>query len=106
LIEPDTAISLDTLDPKDLLTAYWNFLAENELESLGKGLASASCFEISPRGFARPLAALGELPEEELAADLEEFQDIFQELAPEGCYFGSHRDDGAAIGFWSWGFDE
>lgn len=41
------------------------------------------------------------VPNEILEAELlDEFFDFFNELCPEGIYFGSHPSDGADFGFW------
>ena len=92
---PNTFINLEissgTLRTEDLVNAvgsyYTSFnkhLSKDELAPIG-----ALCLEFE-----------NTKDEEERSFIWEELFDILNSIAPEGCIFGSHEGDGAAIGFW------
>jgi len=90
VIEAGDEVSKATLRTEDLVGAFMGFL-------------EAVCDEESMKTISAEYAEVSELDEnsDELAWFLNEFLfDCMNEIAPEGCYFGSHPGDGALMGFW------
>lgn len=90
-------VSSATLRTEDLLPAFWT-AAEQCAAMLERPL--------DPELLATLERLVGEDSSEDAWDDAAAFdarlqlEDVLQDLAPAGCYFGSHEGDGACFGFW------
>lgn len=95
-------VSSGTCRPEDLIPAFLKVLAEYP-EAHQEFLESSGMLEFTQCG--------GDYWEPFLNGDterllelrgfmLDELFDALDEIAPEGCSFGSHEGDGACYGFW------
>ncbi len=80
-------VSEGTLVPTDLIAAFRETLSELDPEREKEWAESWKDTDVNP--------------EEVDGFMLQELFEILDDLAPEGCYFGSHDGDGAVFGFWT-----
>jgi len=87
-------ISSCTMFAVDLLEAGMNFVEEQQLSEL---LHHANnWFKALEKGNPKEISFLA----------YDELFKVFNDIAPENCYFGSHSEDGASYGFWEWEEEE
>ena len=92
----NVSLSEATMRPEDLIPAFIlgiRQIAPENIENVGR---MSSINEIEYNSQNNP----NYFETEECEYDLEWLFDTLNELAPEGCYFGSHPGDGSDYGFW------
>lgn len=100
------SVSTGTLRPEDLMVAYMEMLEQHWPEkAIGLKLAmvntgwpddAAGRLILTEASIER---ALYQNPED-VSEWMSRMSEALDQIAPDGCYFGSHPGDGADIGFW------
>ena len=98
-------ISSGTMREEDLIPDFIRFLANAEHKKITSYIDEELLPETQAIIYCWLVGAEVELHTDDAQEELSWFlnEDLFDklnEIAPEGCYFGSHPGDGAAYGFW------
>lgn len=95
--EPGDVLSEGTLLPADLIRAFTGAINTGEgpkTADLKSGLTLVTKYDDDEINY-----PTSEVFADHIGGTLESLMDELNELAPDGCYFGSHPDDGALYGF-------
>ena len=98
------SLSSDTMRTEDLIPCFYDFLIGygtnnlNELQLIKLGCTIYHSEYIS----SKIDPPCDYWVSEGATYDLDDLYDLLGEIAPEGCYFGSHPGDGSDYGFWSY----
>ena len=97
----NVSLSEATMRPEDLIPAFILGIRQIKPEMESQLSSKLDMIEYD-------MKVAGYFETEECEYDLEWLFDTLNELAPEGCYFGSHPGDGSDYGFWEFEeyFDE
>jgi hypothetical protein len=87
-------LSSGTMRLEDLISSFFGFLemVKDAVENYAAVEKAVSSLVLGQDGYE-------DIDEAELVL-YEDLFDTLNDIAPEGCYFGSHVGDGACYGFW------